>query len=280
MFRNFNKSNDQAMFLAILCTLRVWWGKLTRRYPLHNPDGVTTLLRSSWIFGSAVYLIEEGGYYLIVDTSNKYRNKELIHRLETLRIETAKVKGIVLTHTHFDHTGSVAVLKRQCHQATVFVHEAEVANLQKGVCDIPLGANWLTSIMSWMGRTVSRIPGVNRLFTYTPWKGDVVKVTEKMTLEEYGFKNCEIVHTPGHSPGSMSVVYKNKNKKTIAFVGDAVGSGTVFNPLTDDADTMVKSLRKLLDMGVDLFFPGHGPPFTKEEVEKAIDGMEPVTKED
>jgi hydroxyacylglutathione hydrolase len=76
------------------------------------------------------------------------------------------------------------------------------------------------------------------LFAYQPVQPDIL-VNERMTLNEFGF-NAFVIHTPGHSFGSISVIIDNE----IAIVGDAmfgVFRNSVFLPFADDLKQMVIS---------------------------------------
>ena len=81
-------------------------------------------------------------------------------------------------------------------------------------------------------------------------------VKESLNLNTFGF-NAFILHTPGHSSGSISVIIDNQ----IAIVGDAmfgIFKNSVFPPFADDIKQMVLSWGKLLKTECTLFLPGHG----------------------
>ncbi len=60
-------------------------------------------------FGSCVYVLKlEGGAFLI-DTTTKENRKELLEDLKELGFETLDIKGILLTHTHYDHVGNNSI---------------------------------------------------------------------------------------------------------------------------------------------------------------------------
>ncbi len=78
----------------------------------------------------------------------------------------------------------------------------------------------------------------------------------------------KIVFTPGHSPGSISVVLDSGD----AFVGDMAMNGL---PLTtrpnlpifaEDMTAVKNSWRKLIDKGVKKIYPAHGKPFPIEKL--------------
>ncbi len=77
----------------------------------------------------------------------------------------------------------------------------------------------------------------------------------------------EVLHTPGHSPGS--VVFKVESEKVL-FTGDLLFAGSIGR--TDfpggDPQQMVRSLKRVLDLAGDYtIYPGHGP-VTKLSVER------------
>ncbi|MFZ1205811.1 MAG: MBL fold metallo-hydrolase [Candidatus Acidiferrales bacterium] len=101
--------------------------------------------------------------------------------LEILRRHQLKVLAIVSTHTHIDHVGGLAQLHRVTG-APVLFHEA----------DLPLYRG-LDEQAQWLGVPT---PETTRI-------DDFVK--EGDTLRWGGF-GAHVLHTPGHTPGSISLV--------------------------------------------------------------------------
>lgn len=84
-------------------------------------------------------------------------------------------------------------------------------------------------------------------------------------LSPFGL-NAYVLPTPGHSPGSMSVVVDEE----IAIVGDAlfgVFRWSVLPPYAADLDRTIESWGRLLETGCELFLPGHGSAKTRAELE-------------
>lgn len=58
-------------------------------------------------FGSCVYLIKIGKDNIMIDTSSKDNSLELIQELKKIKVEPNDIHIILLTHSHYDHTGNL-----------------------------------------------------------------------------------------------------------------------------------------------------------------------------
>ena len=109
--------------------------------------------------------------------------------LEILRRHQLRVLAIVSTHTHIDHVGGLAQLHRTT-RAPVLFHEA----------DLPLYRS-LDVQAQWLGVPT---PETTRIQDF---------VKEGDTLRWGGF-GAQILHTPGHTPGSISLVVEPTSTQT------------------------------------------------------------------
>lgn len=158
----------------------------------------------------------------------------LIRKLDGLEIE-----AILLTHAHFDHIGGVDEI-RKLKGCPVYLHDLE--------------ADWLTDpkrngSLRWpeLGVAISSDPAEYAL-------------DDRMTLSLIG-TTFKVMHTPGHSPGSVSFLMDNH-----LFGGDVLFRQSVGR--TDlpggSADVLHDSIHEklyVLDDGV-IVYPGHGPRTT------------------
>jgi glyoxylase-like metal-dependent hydrolase (beta-lactamase superfamily II) len=156
--------------------------------------------------------------------------------LEAIKKANVKVEQIWLTHGHIDHVGGAAELRDALKVEIIGPHQADdylLDNVESS------GANY-------------GITGV-RNFKPDRWlaEGDKVSV---------GGLSFDILHCPGHSPGS--VVFYSKDMK-FAHVGDVLFAGSVGR--TDlpggSHETLINSITtKLIPLGDDVgFICGHGP---------------------
>ena len=90
-------------------------------------------------------------------------------------------------------------------------------------------------------------------------------------LEELGIEG-RIIFTPGHSPGSVSVVLNSGE----AFAGCMAQNGFPFTSKPTfpiyafDIEQLKKSWKKLLQIGVKTIYPGHGDPFPVELITESL----------
>jgi glyoxylase-like metal-dependent hydrolase (beta-lactamase superfamily II) len=214
----------------------------------------TTIYRI--LFGrSNVFLIANKRSRILVDTGWSGDGARLLNKIG----KTGNPDAVILTHTHFDHTGNAGMLREKF--APVFiVQECERAFLESGDSPTPKGTKgWSRFIYNLGAEKVPhwfQVQGVKADFTFT----------DEYSLSEYGF-NAMVLHTPGHSAGSSSLIVGNE----IALVGDAmVGMpGSIFPPWGDDETAIIRSWKILLDTGCISFHPAHGLPVTRSRLEAA-----------
>jgi glyoxylase-like metal-dependent hydrolase (beta-lactamase superfamily II) len=184
---------------------------------------VGNLETNCYIFGSAkekeVVIIDPGG------------SPELI--LSVLYGLTARVRYIINTHGHMDHIAANRQIKRRTG-AEICIHRADSEMLidsRKNFSD--LMATPVTS------------PPADRLLN----DGDVINVGEL---------KLKVIHTPGHSPGGISMVSDG-----LVFTGDTLFAGSIGRWDFPGAsyNLLLASVRnKLLVLDEDMIvYPGHGP---------------------
>ena len=132
------------------------------------------------------------------------------------------LKAIVLTHGHFDHVGAVKELVAETG-CDVYIHPAESA---------------MPPMM-----TAGQL-----YYTHTYGEGDTISPVSGIELH--------VLHTPGHTPGSVCLLWKDQ-----MFSGDTLFEGSCGRVDLPGGDprVMLESLRRLASLQADYHVhPGHG----------------------
>jgi hydroxyacylglutathione hydrolase len=184
-------------------------------------------------YDSNVYLFEDEDPIVVDTGSGMYSDAtlEMISGIVPLR----KVDRIVLTHCHYDHLGGAAAFQKATG-GRVYLHEAEAVPIMSG--DMSLA--------------------ISDMFGEKPGRMDfeLLRTGQKLKC---GSTELEVLHTPGHSPGSI-VLHDQKNGS--AAVGDTVfcdgGVGRWDLP-GGDLGQLISSIKRLEKLGLRNMYPGHGP---------------------
>jgi len=158
--------------------------------------------------------------------------------LDVLNYNKFQLKLIIDTHGHFDHVDANQPLK-EATGAQIAIHEADAQMLAQPSAEA----------MFFTGNRV-RLSQPDILLK----EGDV------LTFGKYRLK---VLHTPGHTPGGISLVLENH---TYVYVGDLLFAGSIGR--TDfpggSFDALINAVRtKIFPLGDNYtVYPGHGPVTT------------------
>jgi len=205
--------------------------------------------------GANVYLVATENGLLLIDAGHRHKSDSILKQIKKLGFDPKKIKLIVLTHTHYDHVGSLASLKKKT-DADILVHLEEAECIREGFTPLPKGTNNYSRFIVFLGRTFFR-----RISKYKPVE-PTIAILHHYDLEKYGFRG-KVVPTPGHTHGSLSVFFDWGE----AVVGDTlfnITPKTIFPPFADDCTKLLQSWQLLLDSQCDAFYPGHGKKITRE----------------
>ena len=209
------------------------------------------------------YVIKDEGC-IMVDTGPPQSGKKIEKWLEKIPIEPQEIQLIILTHGHPDHVGS-AVRIKDFTDAQIVMHENDESMFENGEVAWPSAASTWGHIARYLFR-----PFV-LLFRFNGSKVDVIIGDEGLSLEAYGIPG-KVIHTPGHTPGSVSVLLKTGD----AFVGCMTHNRFPFRfrpglPIfAEDLSKLKESWRLLLDEGAKTIYPAHGNSFSSEEILKVL----------
>ena len=184
-------------------------------------------------FDSNIYLLDTKKPILI-DTGTGMHNNDVLNKLKSHDV-FEELSKIVLTHNHADHSGGAAKLSGEL-DADVYAHKLDGAALADG-----------NGVLT--GAT---------MFGFNQEPIEIIYINDGDTID-CGDTKLEVLHTPGHSPGSISL-YDEESQTLIC--GDLVfmdgGVGRWDLP-GGDYKLLVSSFERILELDIENFYPGHGP---------------------
>jgi len=154
---------------------------------------------------------------------------------------------VLTTHVHWDHIGSHGEFKN------IYVHKDEEDWLVNGIKKLSI-----EQIRKDVSRDITiPTPETFNPDTYKPFQGNPTGLLNDGDEIEIGNRKLTIYHTPGHSPGHISIL---DNSKGYLFTGDLLYDGTpvyAFFPTTNPVD-LTQSLKKISNIpNVTKIYGGH-----------------------
>lgn len=196
---------------------------------------------------AAIYLIDFVGDLVLIDAGAGRSFSQIVRNIEMLGLNPANIHHLILTHCHIDHVGSAPFFKKQ-YGTKILIHEFDAQAVEKGDSR-KTAANWYGT-------------------TFPPTRVDQ-KIKGEHEILKFGQEEIHCLHTPGHTPGSISL-YLDRTGKRVLFGQDI--HGPFHKDFDSDIDVWRKSMRKLLDLNADILCEGHFGIFdSKERVRSYIE---------
>jgi hydroxyacylglutathione hydrolase len=177
---------------------------------------------------------ERGKSCWIIDCG--YQPEPMLDAIEEQGLVPEK---IVLTHAHADHIAGLIEARSRFPDVPILMHRAEE---------------------SWMNDPMLNLSAALGLAVTAPAPASFLDDGDTISLGEFAFR---VAHTPGHSPGGISLIHAPSK---LAFVGDTLFAGSIGR--TDfpgsSFETLAESiLNKLYVLDPEtVCYPGHGPKTT------------------
>ena len=225
-----------------------------------------------WPAPANSFVLLDGAGAVLIDAGCGYREcyEKVKAFLAKLGAEPADVHTVVLSHAHPDHMGAVPFLLEEA-SPRVIIHELDrqlaidngLLNKSFDMCHI---ADYY---MERLGDTDPASLDILDYFSNLCPMGAATPtdtVVEGDVLELAG-RRFEVLHTPGHAPGHISL-YDRDDRTLLAF--DLVGAVVAwYCPSGGGARGYLESLDKIEALDVTLLLPSHGEEIT--DVSSAIE---------
>jgi glyoxylase-like metal-dependent hydrolase (beta-lactamase superfamily II) len=180
----------------------------------------------------AIYLINAGGELILLDAGAGTSVDRVVSNIADIGLDPSNLSTLILTHCHIDHVGGAAEIRRR-FGTRIVMHALDAVPVKKGDRRMT-GADWY------------RIP-------LAPLPVDVEIGAEEEELR-LGDQVINCLHTPGHTPGSISV-YMDRDGKRVLFGQDI--HGPFLPEFGSDLSQWRQSMTKLLALKADILCEGH-----------------------
>ncbi len=204
------------------------------------------------LFSASPYLVLDDSV-AVVDGGLRGSHKRLLATLAQLGRAPQDIGHLIATHCHTDHVGAFARL-RGLSSARLAVHDAE-ADCMSGACPHP---NPFTHpILAWITAPLAAISA-------PPTAAVDLRLRDGDRLEV--LQGMEVVHTPGHTPGSISLRFPAHG---VLLVGDALEcrGGRIGLPspiFTTDMALAKESIKRMAGLDFEVLCFSHFPPIRRQ----------------
>lgn len=222
-------------------------------YKVEKLDGYYRIGSPEAVF---CYLIVGTEKAMLIDTGYCYGNLK-----GAVRSVTDKPLIIINTHGHCDHTGGNAQFEEPC-----YIHEKDMDLCREhtGEAMRRADAERAEHSMNYeTGEIFNALPEDFDLQKYCSMRSGNLRSVKEGDLFELGGAAMEIIETPGHTQGCISILWKEKN---FLFTGDAAGFFTwLFAEETTSREIYIRTLKKMYDIAADGYISGHSPLMMQRE---------------
>lgn len=224
-------------------------------------------------YNSTNYYLEPcSNGFLLIDAGWHGKVEKFKNGLKMLGVKPDEIKYILLTHHHHDHVAIVQELKTITN-AKLIVHKKQIPYLERGVTNT-VDIKQYNRVL----RLIDRFTKPFIKYNYPPITINNYDTIMSDDINDNILRNIgvegKIVSTPGHSNDSVSILLDNGT----AYVGDLAMniksmkcmSGMPLPIEAEDFEQVKFSIKKLIHLGANLFYPSHGEVITKEMIERVI----------
>ncbi len=182
----------------------------------------------------------------LIDAGLMGKGDYKLRSIEHLDIDPKAIKRVIMTHTHLDHIGAFRDIRERIPGVELWVHEDEASYMEKGDERVIYGMEMFRQMFQAQ---------------YALSDGEFAFKVERRLVDneviELGGMNFEVLHIPGHSPGSIGLYQRDLKlliPGDVVYADYAIGRFDLFGA---DRTKMRDSLRRLAELEVEILLPGH-----------------------
>ncbi len=186
------------------------------------------------------FIIDFDNQLIMIDSGAGGSTAAIIRNIEDVGLDPQKINHIILTHCHIDHIGSAPML-RDRFGCQIVMHELDAGAVEDGDA-IRTAATWYQT-------------------AFPPTRVDM-KLTGDHVVMTFGNEELHCLHTPGHTPGSISIYIDREGTRTL--FGQDI-HGPFLPAFGSDKAKWRRSMETLLSLDADILCEGHFGIFQPKE---------------
>jgi glyoxylase-like metal-dependent hydrolase (beta-lactamase superfamily II) len=194
------------------------------------------------------YLLDTGDGLTLIDTGIPGSAPKIMEAIYSIRKQPADIRRILVTHCHYDHSGSLAEMKRLT-DAPAAMHLVDAAMVRAGQSRRPLKpAPGLFNAIFF------------RLLSRSPNEIESAVIEQEIQDGETLAGGLKAIHIPGHCAGQLAFLWPEHRGVLIAADAAANVLGLSLHPVYEDVAQGCRSLSKLSGLEFEVACFGHGKP--------------------
>ncbi|MFC3525585.1 MBL fold metallo-hydrolase [Marinococcus halophilus] len=214
---------------------------------LSIPNGTDTMVLH-------LTLINNNGRLILFDTGMPGYEEEIYELIRNENLNPDHLETIILTHQDIDHIGSLPEILHDHPDLRVLVHSADKPYVDGAEPLIKLSSNAKANLIDTLPE--AKRDRVGHMFDKT----EPSLISETVEEKDTPIEGLTVLHTPGHTPGHISLYHENSHT---LIAGDALTAkdGELFGPraeVTPDMEQARRSLEKLLGFDMTTVICYHG----------------------
>jgi glyoxylase-like metal-dependent hydrolase (beta-lactamase superfamily II) len=203
-----------------------------------------------------VFLMLIPGGLLLIDTGPGGSELPIFEAAGKIGYLPAQIKYIVVTHSHYDHSGALAAIVKETG-APVFMHPLDAALVKRGVA-FRFRSKTLNGLVNLLTmNSLIKIPRLNIKAV-----SEIIPVTEGDWIPDAN--GLQVIYAPGHWPGQIAL-YSPRNNGILIVADIAENHGLLrISPQNDNLNDSMATLKKISSMKFNIALFSHGQPILRQ----------------